>query len=116
MTGEFFGADVIHNEITSHARAAAFVCPEVDTIFEIGGQDAKYISLQNGTIIDFAMNKVCAAGTGSFLEEQAEKLGINIKEEFGELGLAAKYPLDLGERCTVFMESQQNYCKQRGAA
>ncbi len=116
MTGEFFGADVIHNEITSHAKAAAFVCPDVDTIFEIGGQDAKYISLQNGTIIDFTMNKVCAAGTGSFLEEQAEKLGISIKDEFGALGLAAKNPLDLGERCTVFMESQQNYCKQRGAA
>ncbi len=115
MTGEFFGADVIHNEITSHAKAASFVCPEVDTIFEIGGQDAKYISLQNGTIIDFAMNKVCAAGTGSFLEEQAEKLGISIKEEFGEMGLASKRPLDLGERCTVFMESQQNYYKQRGA-
>ncbi|HTY81866.1 MAG TPA: acyl-CoA dehydratase activase, partial [Dehalococcoidales bacterium] len=116
MTGEFFGADVIHNEITSHAKAAAFVCPDVDTIFEIGGQDAKYISLQNGTIIDFTMNKVCAAGTGSFLEEQAEKLGISIKDEFGALGLGAKNPLDLGERCTVFMESQQNYCKQRGAA
>jgi predicted CoA-substrate-specific enzyme activase len=115
MTGEFFGADVIHNEITSHAKAASFVCPEVDTIFEIGGQDAKYISLQNGTIIDFAMNKVCAAGTGSFLEEQAEKLGIKIEEEFGKLGLASKRPLDLGERCTVFMESQQNYYKQRGA-
>jgi predicted CoA-substrate-specific enzyme activase len=116
MTGEFFGADVVRNEITSHARAAAFVCPEADTIFEIGGQDAKYIRLQNGTITDFAMNKVCAAGTGSFLEEQAEKLGINIKEEFGELGLASQHPIDLGERCTVFMESQQNYCKQRGAA
>ncbi len=116
MTGEFFGADVIRNEITSHARAAAFVCPEADTIFEIGGQDAKYISLQNGTIVDFAMNKVCAAGTGSFLEEQAEKLGISIKDEFGEMGLASKTPLDLGERCTVFMESQQNYFKQRGAA
>jgi predicted CoA-substrate-specific enzyme activase len=116
MTGEFFGADVIRNEITSHARAAAFVCPDVDTIFEIGGQDAKYISLQNGTIIDFAMNKVCAAGTGSFLEEQAEKLGISIEDEFGALGLSSKKPLDLGERCTVFMESQQNYCKQRGAA
>jgi predicted CoA-substrate-specific enzyme activase len=115
MTGEFFGADVIHNEITSHAKAASFVCPEVDTIFEIGGQDAKYISLQNGTIVDFAMNKVCAAGTGSFLEEQAEKLGIKIEEEFGDLGLASKRPLDLGERCTVFMESQQNYYKQRGA-
>jgi predicted nucleotide-binding protein (sugar kinase/HSP70/actin superfamily) len=61
------------------------------------------------------MNKVCAAGTGSFLEEQAEKLGISIKEEFGALGLAAKQPLDLGERCTVFMESQLNFCKQRGA-
>jgi predicted CoA-substrate-specific enzyme activase len=116
MTGEFFGADVIRNEITSHAKAASFVCPEVDTIFEIGGQDAKYISLQNGTIVDFAMNKVCAAGTGSFLEEQAEKLGIKIEEEFGALGLSSKNPLDLGERCTVFMESQQNYCKQRGAA
>ncbi len=116
MTGEFFGADVIRNEITSHARAAAFMCPEVDTIFEIGGQDAKYISLQDGTIIDFAMNKVCAAGTGSFLEEQAEKLDLNIKEEFGDLALASKQPLDLGERCTVFMESQLNFCKQRGAA
>ncbi len=116
MTGEFFGADVIHNEITSHAKAASFLCPDVDTIFEIGGQDAKYVSLQDGTIVDFAMNKVCAAGTGSFLEEQAEKLDISIEEEFGRLGLAAKQPLDLGERCTVFMESQLNYCKQRGAA
>lgn len=116
MTGEFFGADVIRNEITSHAKAASFVCPEVDTIFEIGGQDAKYISLQNGTIVDFAMNKVCAAGTGSFLEEQAEKLGIKIEEEFGALAMSSKHPLDLGERCTVFMESQLNFCKQRGAA
>ncbi|MDI6815114.1 MAG: acyl-CoA dehydratase activase, partial [Dehalococcoidales bacterium] len=90
MTGEFFGADVIRNEITSHAKAAAWVCPEVDTIFEIGGQDAKYISLENGTIVDFAMNKVCAAGTGSFLEEQAEKLAIAINEEFGAKALASK--------------------------
>jgi len=115
MTGEFFGADVIHNEITSHAKAAAFMCPQVDTIFEIGGQDAKYISLRDGTIIDFAMNKVCAAGTGSFLEEEAEKLDISINEEFSELALSAKQPLDLGERCTVFMESQLNYHKQKGA-
>jgi predicted CoA-substrate-specific enzyme activase len=115
MTGEFFGADVIRNEITSHAKAASFMYPEVDTIFEIGGQDAKYISLQNGTIVDFAMNKVCAAGTGSFLEEQAGKLDISIEEEFGALALSSKRPLDLGERCTVFMESQLNFCKQRGA-
>ncbi len=116
MTGEFFGADVVRNEITSHAKAAAFVCPEVDTIFEIGGQDAKYISLENGTIVDFTMNKVCAAGTGSFLEEQAEKLAINIDEEFGARALASKRPLDLGQRCTVFMESQLNFYKQKGAA
>ena len=116
MTGEFFGADVIRNEITSHAKAAAFVCPEVDTIFEIGGQDAKYISLENGTIVDFTMNKVCAAGTGSFLEEQAEKLAVNIDEEFGVRALASKRPLDLGQRCTVFMESQLNFHKQKGAA
>jgi len=115
MTGEFFGADAIYNEITSHAKAASFMYPEVDTIFEIGGQDAKYVSLRDGTIVDFAMNKVCAAGTGSFLEEQAEKLDISINEEFGVLALSSKQPLDLGERCTVFMESQQNYCKQRGA-
>jgi len=115
MTGEFFGADIIRNEITSHAKAAAFVCPEVDTIFEIGGQDAKYISLERGTIVDFAMNKVCAAGTGSFLEEQAEKLAINIDGEFGVMALASMQPLDLGERCTVFMESQLNFHKQKGA-
>ncbi len=116
MTGEFFCADVIRNEITSHAKAAAFIHPEVDTIFEIGGQDAKYISLENGTIIDFAMNKVCAAGTGSFLEEQAEKLAVNIDKEFGAMALASRQPLDLGERCTVFMESQLNFHKQNGAA
>ncbi len=115
MTGEFFSADVIRNEITSHAKAAAFLCPEVDTIFEIGGQDAKYTSLQDGTIVDFAMNKVCAAGTGSFLEEQAEKLDINIDVEFGAMALSSKQPLDLGERCTVFMESQLNFHKQKGA-
>ncbi|MFC2068759.1 acyl-CoA dehydratase activase [Chloroflexota bacterium] len=115
MTGEFFGADIIRNEITSHAKAVTFMCPEADTIFEIGGQDAKYISLQDGTTIDFAMNKVCAAGTGSFLEEQAEKLGININEEFESLALSSEKPLDLGERCTVFMESQLNYHKQKGA-
>ncbi len=116
MTGEFFGADVIRNEITSHAKAAVFVCPEVDTVLEIGGQDAKYISLDHGAVVDFTMNKVCAAGTGSFLEEQAEKLSIAINEEFGAKALASKQPLDLGERCTVFMESQLNFHKQKGAA
>ena len=87
----------------------------MDTIFEIGGQDSKYISIQDGVIVDFEMNKVCAAGTGSFLEEQAEKLNINIINEFEDLALAAEKPVRLGDRCTVFMESDLNSHQQRGA-
>ena len=80
LTGDFVGADVIRNEITAQATAAAHIDPQVDTIFEIGGQDSKYISLERGAIVDFEMNKVCAAGTGSFLEEQAEKLGFRSRK------------------------------------
>ncbi|MFA5795090.1 MAG: acyl-CoA dehydratase activase [Candidatus Brocadiia bacterium] len=116
LTGEFFGADVIKNEITSHARGASSTDINVDTIIEIGGQDSKYIRLNKGVIIDFTMNKVCAAGTGSFLEEQSEKLGVKIDQEFGNNALSAKQPCALGERCTVFMESQLNYYKQQGVA
>ena len=76
---------MVVNEITAHATASAFICPEVDTIFEIGGQDSKYVRLENGLVKDFTMNKACAAGTGSFLEEQAEKLGISIKRDFARL-------------------------------
>ncbi len=114
LTGDFIGADSIRNEITSQATAAIAIDNEVDTIFEIGGQDSKYISISNGVIVDFEMNKVCAAGTGSFLEEQADKLGIKIKKEFGNLGLAAEKPAKLGERCTVFMESDLNSHQQKG--
>ena len=114
LTGDFIGADLVKNEITTHATAAAFYNPKVDTIFEIGGQDSKYASLENGAIVDFTMNKVCAAGTGSFLEEQAERLGINIIGEFGELALGAGKPAYLGERCTVFMESDLNRHQQQG--
>ncbi len=115
LTGDFIGADVVRNEITAQATAAAAIDPTVDTIFEIGGQDSKFISLKNGAIVDFMMNKVCAAGTGSYLEEQAEKLGISIKEEFGRLALEAKNPVRMGERCTVFMESDIVHHQQRGA-
>ncbi len=115
LIGDFVGADLVRNEITCQARGAADVDPTVDTIFEIGGQDSKYISLENGAIVDFEMNKVCAAGTGSFLEEQAEKLGINIKQQFGELALGAENPVRLGERCTVFMESDLVHHQQKGA-
>jgi predicted CoA-substrate-specific enzyme activase len=115
LTGHFVGADTIKNEITAQATAAIHYHPEVDTVFEIGGQDSKYISIDNGVVVDFEMNKVCAAGTGSFLEEQAEKLGISIVDEFGEMALNAPHPCRLGDRCTVFMESDLNSHQQRGA-
>jgi predicted CoA-substrate-specific enzyme activase len=115
LTGDFIGADTIQNEITAQATAAIDYDPTVDTIFEIGGQDSKYISIENGVVTDFEMNKVCAAGTGSFLEEQAEKLNINIVEEFGCMALSSESPVKLGDRCTVFMESDLNSFMQKGA-
>ena len=115
MIADFVGADIVKNEITAQATAAAFINKDVDTIFEIGGQDSKYISLENGIIVDFEMNKACAAGTGSFLEEQAEKLNISIKEEFAQCALSSKNPCRLGERCTVFMENSLMSNLQRGA-
>ncbi|MEK7407599.1 MAG: acyl-CoA dehydratase activase [Acidobacteriota bacterium] len=109
LIAELVGADVVNDEITAHKTGALHVAESlglepVDTIFEIGGQDSKFISIENGIVVDFAMNEACAAGTGSFLEEQAEKLGINIKGEFARLALSAATPSRLGERCTVFME------------
>jgi len=114
LTADFVGADLVRNEITAQATAAVYIDSSVDTIFEIGGQDSKYISLDNGVVIDFEMNKVCAAGTGSFLEEQAEKLDISIKEEFGSLALSADEPVRMGERCTVFIESDLVHHQQKG--
>ncbi|HHT9118714.1 MAG TPA: acyl-CoA dehydratase activase-related protein, partial [Candidatus Hypogeohydataceae bacterium YC38] len=116
LTGDYIGADITKNEITAHATAAIYANPKVDTIFEIGGQDSKYISIENGAVVDFAMNKVCAAGTGSFLEEQAERLDISIKEEFGKLALGSCGPCGMGERCTVFMESDLVHHQQKGVA
>lgn len=109
LIAEFVGADVVNDEITAHKSGAIHISntlggEPVDTIFEIGGQDSKFISIENGVVVDFAMNEACAAGTGSFLEEQADKLGIQIKGEFARLALAAAAPTRLGERCTVFME------------
>ncbi|HKK41430.1 MAG TPA: acyl-CoA dehydratase activase, partial [Bacteroidales bacterium] len=115
LTGDFIGADTVINEITAQATAAIDYDPTVDTIFEIGGQDSKYISIENGVVTDFEMNKVCAAGTGSFLEEQAEKLNINIEGEFGRLALQAADPVRMGDRCTVFMESDLNSFMHKGA-
>jgi len=114
LIADFIGADVVKNEITAHATGAVEMDPNVDTIFEIGGQDSKYIALDGGTVVNFMMNKVCAAGTGSFLEEQAEKLGVKIEDEFGRIALESEKPADLGERCTVFMETQLNHLMQQG--
>ncbi len=114
MIADFVGADIVKNEITAQAQAAVKIDPDVDTIFEIGGQDSKYISLKDGIIVDFEMNKACAAGTGSFLEEQAEKLGISIKKEFSDLAFKSRAPSCLGERCTVFMENSLLSRQQRG--
>jgi predicted CoA-substrate-specific enzyme activase len=119
LIGELTGADIITDEITAHKTGADFIGRKIDkqcdTIFEIGGQDSKFISLQDGIVVDFAMNEACAAGTGSFLEEQAEKLGINIVGEFAELALGSDSPVRLGERCTVFMERDVMAYQQRGA-
>lgn len=115
LTADYIGADIVRNEITAQAEAAISIDPEVDTIFEIGGQDSKYISIDRGVIVDFEMNKACAAGTGSFLEEQAERLGISVKEEFADLALASAQPIKMGERCTVFIESDVIHHQQKGA-
>jgi predicted CoA-substrate-specific enzyme activase len=116
LTGDFVGADSVRNEITAQATAAAKIDPSVDTIFEIGGQDSKYIALKDGVVVDFEMNKVCAAGTGSFLEEQAERVGISIKDEFSKLALECSAPVSMGERCTVFIESDMVHHQQKGAS
>ena len=120
LIGELLGADTINDEITAHKTGAEFLARtmldiEPDTIFEIGGQDSKYISLENGIVVDFAMNEACAAGTGSFLEERAEELNISIKDEFSELALSSKAPIKLGERCTVFMQQDVAAYQQKGA-
>ncbi|MGE5416316.1 MAG: acyl-CoA dehydratase activase [Acidobacteriota bacterium] len=107
------GADAVKNEITAHAVGAAHFFPEVRTIFEIGGQDSKLIVLQNGVVVDFAMNTVCAAGTGSFLDQQALRLRIPI-EEFGERAVAAQQGARIAGRCGVFAESDMIHKQQMG--
>ena len=107
------GADVVKNEITAHAVAASFVVPDVQTVVEIGGQDSKLIILRQGVVTDFAMNTVCAAGTGSFLDQQAARIGISI-EEFGPQALKAKNPVRIAGRCAVFAESDMIHKQQQG--
>ncbi len=112
LVGAFAGADMQANEITAHLKAAVGLYPEVKTIFEIGGQDAKYISVNDGWMKDANMNYVCAAGTGSFLEEQARNLGVPL-DGISKLCRDARPP-QANHRCTVFMEQDANQLIARG--
>ncbi len=120
LIGILIGADTINDEITAHKTGALHISRsmldrDVDTIFEIGGQDSKFISIEDGIVVDFTMNDACAAGTGSFLEEQAEELDVNIVGEFSDIAFSSKNPNRLGERCTVFMGKDVNNYLLRGA-
>ena len=107
------GGDLAKTEIIAHAVATQSLFPDVRTILEIGGQDSKIILLRDGIIIDFAMNSVCAAGTGSFLDHQAARLGLPI-EEFGSYAVKSKNPVSIAGRCTVFAESDMIHKQNAG--
>jgi len=114
LVGSFIGADLIKNEITAQTRAAAEIDPEAD-IIEIGGQDSKLVIKRNGVVVDYHMNKACAAGTGSFIDELAEMLGISVNNgEFADLAFAAPYTIDLGTRCAAFMSQSVASAQQEG--
>ena len=113
LIGLLVDANVVKNEITAHAVGTLSVNPNVHTILEIGGQDSKIILINNGIIVDYAMNTLCAAGTGSFLSSQAKRLDIPI-EEFGKLALKSKNPAKIAARCTVFAESDLIHKAQVG--
>jgi predicted CoA-substrate-specific enzyme activase len=113
LASALVGGDVVKNEITAHAVAAIAGRPDVRTVLEIGGQDSKIIIVRDGVVVDFAMNTICAAGTGSFLDHQAWRLGVPI-EEFGGLALRAGHPVNITGRCTVFAESDLIHKQQVG--
>jgi len=113
LIGAMVGADCVKNEITAHAAGTLSRHPDVQTILEIGGQDAKMILIREGVVTDYAMNTLCAAGTGAFLSSQAKRLGIPM-EEMGEVALRSKTPARLAARCTVFAESDLIHKAQVG--
>lgn len=113
LIGTILNAQIIKNEITAHAIGTISIYPDVRTIFEIGGQDSKIILIEDGIVVDYAMNTLCAAGTGSFLSSQAERLGLKV-EQFGEFALKSKKPTRIAARCTVFAESDLVHKAQIG--
>lgn len=113
LIGAMTDAAVVKNEITAHAIGTLSLYPDVRTIFEIGGQDSKIILIENGFVVDYAMNTLCAAGTGAFLSSQAQRLGVAV-EQFGEIALTSKKPTSIAARCTVFAESDLVHKAQIG--
>ncbi len=117
LLGVFLETSGVYNEIIAHAAGTTCFEPDVDTLFEIGGQDAKYVLLNNGVPIDYAMNEACSAGTGSFLEESAAgDLRIERAEEIGPIALEAAAPLKFGEHCSAFINSDIRKAIQGGAS
>ncbi|MEW6668794.1 MAG: acyl-CoA dehydratase activase [Thermodesulfobacteriota bacterium] len=114
FAGKIMGADIVLDEITAHARAACEIDPDVDTIIEIGGQDSKFTTLRKGRVTFSIMNNVCAAGTGSFIEEQARKLGCPLAE-YSSRTEGRRSPI-VSDRCTVFMERDMNHYLSEGYA
>ncbi|MFC1626679.1 acyl-CoA dehydratase activase [Patescibacteria group bacterium] len=113
LIGAVLDASIVKNEITAHAVGTLTFHPDIRTIFEIGGQDSKIIIIDNGIVVDYAMNTLCAAGTGSFLSSQARRLNMKV-EEFGQYALKAKNPTKIAGRCTVFAESDLVHKAQMG--
>ncbi|MCD7859358.1 MAG: acyl-CoA dehydratase activase [Firmicutes bacterium] len=113
LAGAVVGATMVKNEITAHAVGTTAFYPETRTILEIGGQDSKIILVENGVAVDYAMNTLCAAGTGAFLSSQSRRLGIEV-EDMGQIALRSKHPTQIAARCTVFAESDLVHKIQMG--
>ena len=113
LVGAVLGATMVKNEITAHAVGTTTFYPDVRTILEIGGQDSKIILVENGVAVDYAMNTLCAAGTGAFLSSQAKRLGIEV-EDIGDYALRSAHPTQIAARCTVFAESDLVHKIQMG--
>lgn len=113
LIGTILNASIIKNEITAHAIGTTSLYPDIKTILEIGGQDSKIILVEDGIVVDYAMNTLCAAGTGSFLSSQAKRLNVDVKD-FGAIALTSKNPTKIAARCTVFAESDLVHKAQMG--
>ena len=113
LIGTILNASVIKNEITAHAIGTTSLYPQIKTILEIGGQDSKIILIEDGIAVDYAMNTLCAAGTGAFLSSQAKRLNVAV-EDFGSIALTSKNPTKIAARCTVFAESDLIHKAQMG--